>query len=65
MSAKRDDDDPLRDVEQVADYLNVSQRWVRREGPGHGLPAYRVGKHLRYKPAEIRAWLKQQRSYPS
>ncbi|WP_091090610.1 helix-turn-helix domain-containing protein [Nonomuraea wenchangensis] len=63
MCTKRDDDGPLWGVQQVADYLNVSKRWIYREGPGYGLPAFKIGRHLRYKPAEVRAWLTQQRFY--
>ncbi|WP_442942011.1 helix-turn-helix domain-containing protein [Nonomuraea sp. NBC_00507] len=61
MGAKRHDDEPLWNAQQVADYLNVTKRWVRREGPSYGLPFFKVGGQSRYRPAEIRAWLEQQR----
>jgi excisionase family DNA binding protein len=53
--------EPLWDVEDVAAYLRVSvetvYRWRKqRTGP----PAARVGKHLRYDPADVRSWLKRQ-----
>ncbi len=53
--------DPLWWVQDTAEYLQLPvatlYRWSsRREGP----PAYRVGRHLRYDPAEVRAWLHAQ-----
>lgn len=48
-------------VEDVADYLRVPvatlYQWrYHRTGPR----ASRVGRHLRYDPAEVRAWLERQ-----
>lgn len=48
----------LLTVEQVADFLNVSPRWLyearyHRSGP----PAMKVGKFLRYDEDQLRAWL--------
>lgn len=48
-------------VEEVADYLRVPvatlYQWrYRRIGPR----ASRVGRHLRYDPAEVRAWVERQ-----
>jgi len=50
----------LWDIEDVAAYLRVPvetlYRWRKqRSGP----PAARVGRHLRYDPADVRAWLKE------
>jgi excisionase family DNA binding protein len=49
--------EPLWDVEDVSAYLRVPvetlYRWRKqRTGP----PAARVGRHLRYDPAAVRAW---------
>ncbi|MBM0205551.1 helix-turn-helix domain-containing protein [Micromonospora sp. STR1s_5] len=50
--------DPLWTVEDVSTYLGVPvatlYQWrYRRIGPR----ASRVGRHLRYDPADVRAWL--------
>jgi excisionase family DNA binding protein len=46
-------------VAEVAAYLRVPVEtlyaWRKR---GHGPPAARVGRHLRYDPADLRAWVK-------
>lgn len=47
-------------TEQVADYLGVPVRtiyaWRKR---GHGPKAFRIGKHLRFRPADVHTWLDQ------
>jgi excisionase family DNA binding protein len=44
--------------DNVADLLGVPietlYQWRRK---GTGPPAFRVGKHLRYEPAEVRRWV--------
>ena len=52
--------EPLWDVEDVAAYLRVPvetlYRWRKqRTGPR----AARVGRHLRYDPSDVRAWLRE------
>ena len=52
--------EPLWTVGDVAAYLGVPvttlYQWrYRRTGPR----AYRVGRHLRYRPAEVRSWLEK------
>ncbi len=47
-------------VEDASAFLGVPvstlYQWRHhRSGP----PAYKVGRHLRYDPAEVRAWVKQ------
>jgi excisionase family DNA binding protein len=53
--------DPLWTVEDVAAFLRVPVEtlyaWRKRHT---GPPAARVGRHLRYDPTDVRAWLKQQ-----
>ena len=53
--------EPLIDVQQLADYLDVPVKTLyawryRREGP----PAFRVGRHLRYRRTDIQRWIQQQ-----
>lgn len=48
----------LMSVEEVAEYLgipvNTLYQWRHK---GCGPPAYRVGRHLRYDPQAVLAWL--------
>lgn len=53
--------EPLWSVQEVSAFLGVPvgtlYQWrYRRIGPR----AARVGRHLRYRPADVRAWLDQQ-----
>jgi DNA-binding transcriptional MerR regulator len=51
----------LWEIEQVAEYLGVPVQtlyaWRKRR---YGPPAGRVGRHLRYDPAVVRAWFASQ-----
>jgi excisionase family DNA binding protein len=53
--------DKLWSVDEVAAFLGVPvetlYRWRKRR---YGPPAGRVGRHLRYDPAAVRAWFSQQ-----
>jgi len=55
-------DSQLWAVEDVAAYLRVPvetlYRWRKRKT---GPPAARVGKHLRYDPADVRSWFASQK----
>ncbi|MEV0570583.1 helix-turn-helix domain-containing protein [Dactylosporangium sp. NPDC050588] len=48
-------------VDEVAAYLRVPVEtlytWRKRH---YGPPAAKIGKHLRYDPADVRAWFRQQ-----
>ena len=54
----REDMEKLLSVEEVADYLgvpvNTLYQWRHK---GTGPVAYRVGRFLRYDPAQVRDWL--------
>lgn len=53
--------DRLWTVDEVSEYLGVPVEtlytWRKRK---YGPPAARVGRHLRYDQAEVRAWVKRQ-----
>ena len=56
--------EPLMTLAQVAEYLNVSTKSVRRVVAEGKLPAYRVtsgqrGSPLRFKPADVDALLRR------
>jgi len=42
---------------EVAEILSVPERTVREKWRDWDLPAYRIGKHLRWKEREIHAWI--------
>ena len=42
---------------EVAAILSVPERTVREKWRDWELPAYRVGKHLRWKEREVHAWI--------
>jgi excisionase family DNA binding protein len=48
-------------VAEVATYMHLPVEtlyaWRKR---GYGPPAARLGRHLRYDPAEVRSWFKGQ-----
>ena len=49
---------PLWDINELADYLGVSVKPVRHwRQSGGGPPAARIGKHLRWQPAAVEAWV--------
>ena len=44
---------------EVAAILSVPERTVREKWRDWELPAYRIGKHLRWKEREVHAWIDQ------
>ena len=44
----------------VAAILAIPERTVRDRWKGWGLPAYRIGKHLRWKERDVYAWIERQ-----
>jgi len=63
MSAKLQIDDnrpsQLWTAQETAAFLQVPVATLHRwKYVGTGPPAHRVGKHLRYDPAEVMAWVR-------
>jgi predicted DNA-binding transcriptional regulator AlpA len=55
--------DPLWSAEDVAAFLRVPKATLYQwRYMGCGPKASKVGRHLRYDPAEVRAWFKKQES---
>lgn len=51
----------LMTLEQVADYLGVPVRTVYAwRATNKGPRGIRVGRHVRYRPADVEAWLDSQ-----
>jgi predicted DNA-binding transcriptional regulator AlpA len=54
--------EPMESLDWLSDLIRIPPRsiynWrLRGEGP----PAYRVGRHLRFRPSEVEAWLDSRR----
>jgi len=51
-------DEQLYDLAWLSGYIGIPERsiynWRQR---GEGPPAYRIGKHLRYRRSDVEAWL--------
>jgi|GraSoiStandDraft_16_1057320.scaffolds.fasta_scaffold2037510_2 excisionase family DNA binding protein len=55
-------EESLWTVREVADYFRVPVSTVRRWNYDRSGPAFmKIGKHVRYVPAEVRAWAKRRR----
>jgi predicted DNA-binding transcriptional regulator AlpA len=53
--------DALLSPQQLADYFGVPLKSVYVwNSTGTGPRRFRVGKHVRYRPADVEAWLDQQ-----
>jgi len=53
--------DPLWSAEDVAAFLRVPKATLYQwRYLGSGPRARKVGRHLRYDPADVRAWLREQ-----
>jgi excisionase family DNA binding protein len=49
---------------EVAELLAVPESWVREATREGRLPYLALGRYRRYQPAEIEAWLAEQRQGP-
>lgn len=47
----------LLSAREVAAILGVPERTVRERWREWNLPAYRIGKHLRWREREVHAWI--------
>jgi excisionase family DNA binding protein len=52
---------PLIDVHVVADVLGITIRHVQRLVAEHRIPFLKVGRFVRFDPAELNVWLDEQR----
>jgi excisionase family DNA binding protein len=55
-------DEPLLDVEQAAELLNVKVWWIREATRTGRLPCLKVGRHVRYTRSMLEAWLADHRT---
>lgn len=53
----------LLDIDQVAEYLNISKHTIYGwRQTGSGPPAIKIGGQLRYRIAELEAWLEERKA---
>lgn len=50
----------LMSVQEVADYLGVPKTTIYDRWKEWGLPAHRVGRHLRFRERNVETWLERQ-----
>jgi excisionase family DNA binding protein len=48
---------PLLDSEQAAELLNVPASWLMAEARAQRIPHVRLGKYVRFRTADLQAWL--------
>ena len=53
-------EDRLLDASEVAELLNVPQRWVYEAARTGGLPVIKLGRYRRFKRSSVLAWLDEQ-----
>jgi len=53
---------PLLTLQQVAEYLGISQATVRRLIDEENLPAVKIGRAWRFSPDTLEKWLAQKRN---
>lgn len=52
----------LLTLQEVAEYLGVPPTTIYQwRHKGEGPPGFRVGRHVRYRPADVEKWLEGQR----
>lgn len=49
-------------VEEAAKLLRVSKAWIYQEAQAGRLPAYKVGRNVRFTRPTLLAWLERQRT---
>ena len=52
---------PLLDIEQVAERLNVSPRFIRRLIAQRRIDYLKIGRFIRFQPDELDSWIEDQR----
>jgi excisionase family DNA binding protein len=50
----------LLDVKAAADRLGVTERWVRRAVAERHVPFVKVGRYVRFRPADLDRYIERQ-----
>jgi excisionase family DNA binding protein len=54
----------LLTIRQLAVQTGLPLSWLYGQTAKESIPFYRLGKHIRFKPSEVRAWLEERRRGP-
>lgn len=49
----------LWNTAQCAEYLNISEKTLRRWQAGHAVPFVKIGGAIRYEPDTVREWVRR------
>lgn len=60
MTSKKDRRPPV-DVPGAAEYLGVTERWVRRAVAHKRIPYFKLGNYLRFSPDDLDLFLEEHR----
>ena len=52
----------LMTPEHLAEYLGVTPRWVYNNHQKLGIPAFQIGRALRFRRSDVDAWLDTRRT---
>ena len=55
------DDDDLLTTKELADLLRLSQSWVEHNTTSRSIPHIRIGRAVRFRRGDIKAWILEQR----
>lgn len=58
--ANRNEIEPYLSQADVAEYLRVNPRTIRRWMQDKGMPCHRIGDLVRFRRAEVDAWVQSQ-----
>lgn len=63
MTSQVNGEDALLNVAQAAAFFGVPRSWVysRVETVGCDLPHFKIGRYLKFRPSELRAYLENNR----
>ncbi len=59
LSQVRPDNDPIFDVNGLAEYLHVGKQYIYQRIHAQTIPFYKLGKYPRFKKSAIDEWLNQ------
>jgi excisionase family DNA binding protein len=57
--------EPPLSIPEAAEFLNVTDRWVRRAVRERRIPYLKVGRHVRFLVEDLQAYLAQSRVEPT
>jgi excisionase family DNA binding protein len=64
VAPERVPDDVLVDAERAAALLEVPKTWVLAQARANRIPHVRLGRYVRFEPAELRRWWRARRRGP-